>query len=159
MSLNTALPTFRLGLLASKDFDSPQLLEDVFGPKVEQISHLFTNGTNPLIEAFARSHGITHTVYPVSGGRGLPASTRDIVDASEAVVIIASPDSKSAEQIAAICAAKAAKDESFTWRLQPYDPIQVWKGRVCKAQEILSCMTREELKDSAWAKQVEGALA
>lgn len=159
MSLSTNAPTFRLGILASKDFDSPQLLEDLFGAKRDQIAHVYTNGANDLITSFARSHGIPFTVYPVAGGRGLPASTRDIVDASEVVVIIASPESKSAEQIAEACAAKAARDETFTWRVHPFEPINHWREKVCKVAEILACMQTDELKDSAWAKQVEGVVS
>ena len=161
MSLTSTpeIPQWTLGLFAPKDFDNPQLLDDVLGPKLANIRHLYTNGANSLITDFARANGVSYTVVPISGGRGLPASTRDIVDASEVVVVISMPESKSSAQIAAICEAKAARDETFKWRIEHYDPVAHWRGKVGKVAEILACMDRKELADSTWAGAVWKAVS
>lgn len=156
MSLDHTPPAalYNLGVIAAKDFDSHDLLTETLGPKLPTIRHLYTNGANGLITDFARENGITHTVFPITGGRGLPASTRDIVDASEVVLIIATPLSKSAKQVEAACAEKEKKSPEFKWRVIQYDPIDHWRSKVCKIAEIVAGMPEEERVKDAWAKAV-----
>lgn len=155
MSLSTT-PTvqqYALAVLASKDFDSRDLLDDTLGPKLAQIRQLLTNGANGLVCEWALTNGVPYSVIPIQG-RGLPASTRDIVDAAEVVLIIASAGSKSAGQVAAICVAKAKRDAAFKWRQQVYEPIDYWRGKVGKVSEIMACLNRDELAANAWAQSV-----
>lgn len=156
--LSTTPDTWSLAVFAASDFDDRALLEDLLVPNLTAIRHINTNGANALVTSFALAKGIPHTVYPI-GSRGLPASTRDILDVSDFAYIFATPDSRSAAQIATLCEKRAGNAEvSFGWRRIDHDPISHWRQKVCKAQEILACLSRDELKDSAWAKQVEGAL-
>lgn len=161
MSLENTQPahTYRLGLLCSRDFDSRDLLDDMLGAKLATISHLYTNGVNALVTDWARENGLPYTVYPISGGRGLPASTRDVVEASDVVLIIASAESKSAEQIATICRDRAARERRahealpdnpepvFKWRLQEYEPINHWRAKVQQVAEIVEAVPEDERTD------------
>lgn len=159
MSLSTPTPAkrFRLGVVCAKSMDDTSFLDDLIGPNVEAISHLLTNGANPLIPAFALERGIPFTVYPI-GSRGLPASTRDIVDGSDFVYVIATSESKSANQAAAICekaiGPREAEGRPFSWRRVEHEPVLTHRAKLGRICEILACMDRSELKDSAWASAV-----
>lgn len=150
---------YNLGILASKDFDSRDLLWDTLSDKLETIRHVYTNGVNPLVMEFARNYGIPYTVYPVHGGRGLPASTHDVVDASDFVLVIATPESKSVETITKICAEKVGKPLSegripFKWRVIPYEPYSHWCAKVQRIGEIVGALGKDELATNEWARAV-----
>lgn len=147
------IPQYSLGLLCAKDFDSRDTLWDLLGGKLETIKHLYTNGANVLVTDFAREHGLAYTVFPIQG-RGLPASTRDVVDASEVVLIISTPSSKSARQVAEVCKARAKVDPEFKWRSIDYSPIDHWRTKVCRISEIMEGMSAEDRKESPWAQSV-----
>ena len=159
MSIN-AEPAVKwsLGILASKDFDSPQLLEDLLLGKTELIKHVYTNGANPLVITFAQHHGIPLTIYPVHGGRGLPLSTREVVDASDFVFVVSTPESKSAEQIVKACQVKETLVPAFKWRLVQYDPFTNWREKVGKIEEIMDAMPKDEIAANEWTKAVAGVL-
>jgi hypothetical protein len=148
------VPQYSLGLLCAKDFDSRDTLWDLLGTKLETIRHVYTNGVNALVTDFCREHGLPFTVYPVSGGKGLPWSTREVVDASEVVLIIATPASKSAAQVAEVCVARAKVDPAFKWRTIEHEPIAPWKAKVCQVAEIMEGMSPEDLAASPWAESV-----
>jgi hypothetical protein len=164
------VPQYSLGILAAKDFDSRDLLDDLLAAKVETIQHLYTNGANALVTDFAMRSGIPFTVYPVSGGKGLPWSTREVVEASEVVLIIATPESKSAAQIVKACREREARLKAgaqrqldageavttFKWREIPYEPISHWREKVCQVEEALAALTEEDVAASDFARAVAG---
>jgi hypothetical protein len=163
MSLSDPKPvkTFKLGVIASKSLDDPGFLPDLLGDKTDVISHIYTNGANPLVTSFALEHGIPYTVYPITAGRGLPLSTRDIVMASEFVYIISTPDSKSASQVEKVCAQWLAErpDVFKGFKVLEYDSISHWKGKVCKAAEILACMSKEDTEKNGWFHSIMKAIS
>ena len=162
MSLSDPKPvkTFKLGIVASKSLDDPGFLPDLLADKLTVISHIYTNGANPLVTAFALEHGIPYTVYPITAGRGLPLSTRDIVVASEFVYIISTPDSKSAKQVEKVCAQwQAEQPEVFKgYKVLEYDSVSFWRQKVCKTAEILACMSKEDIERNGWFKSVSEAI-
>lgn len=160
MSLSHPVPDrqYNLALFLSKDVDSPQLLEDLLGAKAPTIKHLFTNGANDLVAAFALTHGIPFTVYPISGGRGLPASTRSVLSAADTALLISTPDSKGAGQIAEMCREREAEAEAFSWREIVHEPSTHWRTKVYQIKEILYAMSKDDIKANEWLKAVERVL-
>lgn len=161
MSLENITPIVRynLGILAAKDFDARELLWDNLGAKLQYVRHIFTNGTNPLVCEFAQENGIAYTVFPVSGGRGLPASTHEVVEASDYVLLISTPGSKSAGMIAEKCAAKAARpvkvdEPKFGWRTIEYDPYTHWREKVEQVREIMGTMSKAERAENPWVQAI-----
>lgn len=152
------IPRYHLAVIAPKDFDSDALLDETLGPKVANIAHLYTNGANRRITDWALTHGIGHTVYPITCGRGLPASTRDIIEASDVVLVIETPESKSARQVADMCAARSKRDADFRWRKIAYDPVANWREKVGRVEEALAAMSEDDKAASPWLQAVEEAV-
>lgn len=153
MSLATTpakpLHQWRLGIVAAKDFDSRDFLEDLIGGNLGAISHVYTNGANQLVVDFAIANGLPITIYPIAGGRGLPASTCDILANSDFVYIIATPESKSAATIKAGCEARKLRH-----KLVSYESITHWREKVGKVAEILAAMPEEERQANEWAEAI-----
>lgn len=164
MSLSTPIPPkqFSYGILTSKSFDDPDLLFSLFSGHFDSVAHIYTNAaTDPdadLVSRFCRQNGIPYTVFPIIGHRNQPWAISRIVENSDAVYIIADEESQSAALAVKECERKGAKDSAFKWKLIPFEPAVRWKMRVFRAKEILACMSKEELKDSLWAKSVGKAL-
>lgn len=158
MSLSDPKPvkTFKLGIVAAKSLDDFGFLFELLHENLSAISHINTNGANPLIQSFAMDHGIPYTVYPITAGRGLPLSTRDVVTASEFVYIISTPESKSSKQIEKVCQQwKAEQPDTFKgYKVIEYDPVTHWKTKVYKVCEILACMTNEDKAKNLWADSI-----
>ncbi len=149
---------YHVAIIAPKSFDDPDFIEDMIGDKLANVAHIHTNGANSLVATFAMENGITHTVHPITGGRGLPASTRDIVDHTDFVYIISTQDSKSAAQVVKACESRAAKEPKFKWRVAPFDPITKWREKVGKIAEILARMPEEDREKNEFTKAAWGAL-
>ena len=152
MSLTTVPKQFCLGIIAAKGFDNASFLPERLGPHVEQIAHVYTNGVNPLVTAFCIEHGIVYTVFPVTGGKTL-SSNNLIADNSDKVYIIGTPESSNTKNIVETCEKKGVKHEIFT-----FEPIAPWKEKVCRAQEVLSALPKEEIDASAGLKALKGVL-
>lgn len=160
MSLETPAPTktYRLGLIAAKTLDDPGYLDEMLGDKATTISHILGNGANPLVATFAQDHGIPYTVWPLTGGRSLPWSNSRIIEGSDYVLIVATPQSKSAAQAAAECVAKQVKH-----RVIQFEPCQYWRqkteGLELKVQQVgavLAVVPAEDVASSqAWVKQLK----
>lgn len=139
---------FNLGILASKGFDDPDFINELTLEHLGSIGHIFTNGANKLVTDFAQQNGIPFTVFPLIG-RSLPWSTSQILDHVEFVYIIASPESKSANQIQVDCVKRHIKH-----RVVPYDPFTHWQEKLGKVAEILSATTREEIEHNDTLKAI-----
>ncbi len=160
MLTNTPVtPRWPVAIVAAKSLDDPSFIEEMIGGHVGSISHVYTNGASKLVTDFARDNGIPCTVLPIQG-RGLPASTRDIVAASQFVYIIETPDSKSAKQVVKICEERKKRDPTFTGhRVYQHDPATVWREKVGKVAEILACMGKDDMAANAWAQAVWKAVS
>ncbi len=162
MSLATPAPVkqWRLGLIAAKALDDPGYLDEMLDGKVETISHILCNGANPLVAAFAQDHGLPYTVYPLTGGRSLPWSNSRIIEGSDYVLIVATPDSKSAAQAAAECVAKQVKHRTVQfepckhWR----EKSEYWHAKVEQVGAILAGMQPDEVAQSETIKQIWKAI-
>jgi len=155
MSLSPLVVTYALGILAAKDFDNPQMLDDLLGAKLKSIAHLYTNGANPLVTQFALENGLSYTVFPINAGRGLPLSTRQVVEASEVVLIIATPKSHSTKQIANECNERSDKDPAFKWRTIEYEPVTYWREKVGRVAEFIGNMDKDEIEANPWTQDVQ----
>lgn len=145
MSLSTALKQYSLGLICAKNLDDRDFLSELIGGNVSLVSHIYTNGANPLVLDYAQAHGIPYTTFPLTGGRSLPWSNSEVISHSDFIYVVATPDSKSAGAAIAECVKQKKKH-----RLISYEPINHWRGKVCKIQEILDAMPREDLQANEW---------
>lgn len=143
MSLTTTVPVkqFRLGIVASCALDNPDFLPELIGPHVPAISHLYSNGANDLVRAFAAAHGLPLTTFPLTGGRSLPWSLSQILGNVDFVYIIADPASKSAALTVEACVKYNVKH-----RLIPFDPYSHYAEKVGKVCEILATTTKEDVE-------------
>lgn len=160
MSLAHPTPAkiFSYGIIASSGFDDKNLLPELFEGHLNSIGHIYTNGANPFVLDFARNYGIPHTVFPLTAHRSLPWSTSRIVEASDAVYVIANEESKSAKIVLEQCERRAKKDAKFKYKLVGFDSVGFWKGKVFKAKEILACATPEDGARNLWMNSVGEAL-
>lgn len=161
MSLSTPVPPpqFNYGVLVSKAFDHADLLTSTF-PSLDAIAHLHTAGENATVLQFVRDYGLTLTCYPVTGGKCAPWAISRVVEASDAVYVIADEGSKSARLAVETCERRAKSDEKFRWKLIHFDPVECWRNRVNKAKEILACATPDDasMETNQWFKSVGKAL-
>lgn len=95
MSLVSPEKKFRVGVIAAKGFDDPDWLAGRFGPHLDQIAAVYTNGVNPLVAEFCQINGLTYTVFPIS--RTAPWSNSRIVENADKVYILSTPSSHNAE--------------------------------------------------------------
>lgn len=156
MSLATPIPpkTFRLGIVAAKNLDDPSFLDELVGENTPVVSHVYTNGANPLVFAFAADHGIPLSVFPLTGGRSLPWSTSRIIENSDFVFVVGTSSSKSAGQVVTACVAAGVKH-----RLVQYDPCTHWREKVVKAAALLAVMTPEDVeRGGAWVAAIKESL-
>lgn len=155
MSLSTPVEPkqHRLGIIASKALDDPDLLTELVGPHVPAISHLYTNGANPLVTTFAAAAGIPCTTFPLTGGRCLPWSTGMILDNVDFAYVIADPDSKSAAQAVAACEARKVKH-----RLIPFTPYIHWAEKAGKVSQILAALTPDDVAANDALKAIRRVL-
>jgi hypothetical protein len=132
MSIQTIQPpkTYRLGIIASKSFDDPDFLEKHLSEVVSKISHINTNGINSLSENFAKDYGIPYTVFPICS-RSAPWSNSRIIENSDFVYIISTPDSKNSKLAKEECERKKIKYKFFI-----HDSISFWKNKVKELQEV-----------------------
>lgn len=151
MSLTTTEPakTFRVGIVASRALDDPDFLHELIIPHLAAISHLYTNGANPLVSALAAAHGLPLTTFPLTGGRCLPWSTGMILDNVDFVYIIADPSSKSAGQVIEACESRKVKH-----RLISYTPYSHWAEKVGKVSAVLAALSPDELAASDALKAI-----
>jgi hypothetical protein len=162
MSLvNKEAATFNLGIIASKNLDDPEFLNDLLGEKLDKIGHLFLNGANSLVTDFARENGVTYTVFPINK-RSLPWSNSRIIESSDFVFIIASDESKSAKSAEEECQKRAAKEginnlglkRKFAYKVVGFEPISHWRDKICKISEVLAATTKEDLEKSSALKAI-----
>ncbi len=150
----TPIPQFALGIIASKTLDDAQFIPDLIGANVAAISHIYTNGANPLVAQYAQDHGIPNTVYPLTGGSNHLTSTGLIAEKVVKVYLIADGQSKSATQVEEVC-----KQKGVTCRRFGYEAAAHWREKVCKTAEILAGMTDEERKANPWAASAWKAIS
>lgn len=136
MSLSNPTPVkqFNLGLVVSRSFDHPALLDELFGPHLEAIGHVYSNGALPgarFVEDWCRMNGLTFTVYPCKAHAFKSVSL--IIEASDSVYVITEGESKVASFAANECALKERKHRMVT-----YDPVAKWREAVGKANEIVA---------------------
>lgn len=160
MSLSTPTPPKRYGygIIPSKSFDAPDLLEDLFIDKLDSVGHIYTNGASDLVARFAAAHGFPYTVFPLTGGKGLLWSTDCIIERADRVYVIASEESKSAAQVMQICAKRASEDEKFKYKLIPFEAVSHWKDIVFSSKEILHAATRDEIDKNPVLKSLAKVL-
>lgn len=111
---------FRIGIIASKSFDSPNWFEKRFTPNVDKISHLYTNGVNQLVIDFAKSAGLACTIYPIKGNSA-PWSNSRIIENSDKVYILATPDSHNSQQAKSECEKQGVKFEVVEFTVSDKD--------------------------------------
>lgn len=155
MSLNTPVQVkqYRVGIVAAKNFDDASFLSELIGEKVESISHINTNGANSLVSDFAQENGISYTTFPLTGGRSLPWSAAQILDNSDFVYIIASPDSKSSKWFASECDKKKIR-----FKIVPYEPYSNWQHKVEAIADAFAEIKPEEIEANPQLKAVHNAL-
>ncbi len=143
MSLTTPpqVKQYRLGVIAAKTLDDPGYLDELLGDKTETISHLYSNGANPFVAQFAADHGLPLTTFPLTGGRSLPWAISRIIENSDFVYIIGTPQSKSAGQAATECELRKVKH-----RLIQFEPCQYWKDKAMDVAEFITAMTAEDVE-------------
>ena len=152
MSLTTPTPikTYNLGIIASKSFDDRDLIPDIFLGKVSEIEHVYTNGVSPIVLDWCTSEGIPYTVYPIVGGKTLPWSLSNVIDASAFILIIADENSKSAKQAVEACVKKGKK-----YKFVSFEPAEYWREKLCKVAEVIAVMTPEDKERNGWVKAIE----
>ena len=145
-------PQYPVAILASKNFDDPSFLEEVVGASILNVSHVYTNGANKLVADFAACNGLPCTVFPLTHSN-LLKSTGLIIEQVAFVYIISTLDSKSAAIIEDLCVKASRK-----FKVIPYEPYGHWCEKVCKVNEILDAMPKEELEKDGWAKAARRVL-
>jgi hypothetical protein len=144
MSLTTTVPVkqYRIGIICSKALDDPDFLPELVGPHLAAISHVYSNGANDLVAAFAASHGLPLTTFPLTGGRSLPWSLSQILGSElDFVYIVADPSSKSAASAVEACVKREIKHKVI-----PFSPYMHYAEKVGKTAEILSAVPKEEIE-------------
>lgn len=140
---------YPVGIVASKSLDDPAFIGDLIGGNVAAISHLYSNGANPLVATFAADHGIPHTIFPLTGGRSFPWALSQILDHVQFVYIIGDERSHGSEQAAAACLKRDIKHKEAT-----YEAVDNWRGKVGKVAEILEVIPKEDVAANEWAKAI-----
>lgn len=135
MSLSNPTPVkqFNLGLIVSRSFDHPALLDDLFGPHLESIGHVHTNGALPgarFVEDWCRANRLSVTTV---AGEHTFAGVARIVEASDSVYVITEGESKVAAFALKECVVKERKHKLVT-----YEAVDHWHEAVCKAREIVA---------------------
>lgn len=151
MSLIAPKKTFRVGVIAAKGFDNPDYLPAKFGPHLEEIMTVYTNGVNSLVTEFCQTNGLTYTVFPVS--RNTLWSNGRIVENSDKIYILSTPTSHNTELVKKECEKQGKPFEVFEM-----EPLAGWKEKVCRAQEILGAATEEDLNAQPVLKALKGIL-
>lgn len=149
MSLSTPPRAYKLGIIAARNLDDPDFLPELLNDKAAQVSHLYTNGANPFVPAYAACHGLPCTIFPLTGGSCLPKSTTLILDNSDFVYVIGSVDSKSAGYAASECHRRGIR-----FKLLDYEPVSHWRAKLGKVAEILAATTAEEVAGHATLKAI-----
>lgn len=148
MSLLNPPSKLNVGIIASKNFDDPDFLEDLFFGKIDKIGHINTNGANYLILDFARENGIIYTVYPINC-RSLPWSNSRIIESSDFVFIISNENSKSARLAEEECKKEKSKNKrNFNYKIVSFNPVENWKAKVEKIKQITDSFTDEQLNQN-----------
>lgn len=161
MSLvNKEAVTFNLGVIASKNLDDGEFLNNLLGEKLDKIGHLFLNGANSLVTDFARENGVTYTVFPINK-KSLPWSNSRIIESSDFIFIIASDDSKSAKSAEEECKKRVEKEagnqaikRKFAYKVVMFEPISHWRDKVCRISEVLTATTKEDLEKNSALKAI-----
>lgn len=160
MSLSTpqpAPPQYPVAILAAGSLDNPDFL-DATVPELARasISHIYTNGANPLVARFAADHGIPLTIFPLTGGRNLLWSTGRILEVAAFVYVVGDAESDSAEKIVKACVERGTPHREYL-----YEPAIYWKERVEKAREVLAAISDNHIRqdDAEGAQCVDAVKA
>lgn len=125
-----SIPQFPVAIICSKSLDNAAFIPDLVGANVAAISHLYSNGANPLVAQFAADHGIPHTIFPLTGGRSFPWALTQILEHAQFVYVIGDQHSHGSEQAIQACIAKGIQFKEVV-----YDSVAHWKEEMVKMQE------------------------
>lgn len=147
---------FAIAILASTSLEDPILIPSLLGENLAAVSHIYTNGANPLVARFAAEHGIAFTIHPLTGGSSLPASTNAILDTENLAFayVIVDEGSKSGKLVVDACEKKGIEHKVIR-----FDPVDYWRGQVCKVREILDAATKDDIAASLHLQSIAKAVA
>lgn len=150
--MTTPPAKFKLGIIAAKTFDDAEFLEEKLGPHLGKLGQLFTNGVNKTVMDFALANGVVHTVFPIHAGNTAPWSNSRIIENSDKVYILSTPNSHNSVKAKTECERQGKPYEVFE-----FEPLLHWKEKVCQVQEILESLPKDE-NNNETIKAIKGIL-
>ena len=151
MSLLAPEKKFRIGIICAKGFDDPDWLPGKFGPHLEQIAAVYSNGVNSLVLEFCQTNGLIYTVFPIT--RTAPWSNSRIIENADKVYILSTPSSHNTE-----LAKKECERQGKPFEVVEVEPVTAWRLKVGKVQEILAAGSKEDFESQPILKAIKGAL-
>lgn len=151
LSKTEIVKQFEVGVIISRNFDDGDLLDNNLGPHLAQISHIHTNAPEPgsaILERFARDNAVPFTVWPTS--QHAFVSVNKVLEHSKFIYIITDNKSKIATMAEQEC-----KKKSLKYKIIQHEPIECWRMKVAKVEEIVSAMTPEDIAGSEAIKSIQ----
>ncbi len=150
--MSIAPQTFKIGIICATSFDNQDWFADRLGAHLELISHVYTNGANSLVTDFCRLNGLTTTIYPINRNSA-PWSNSRIIEQSDKVYILGTPDSKNSQLAQQECERRGVKFERID-----HEPIAFWKEKTGKIAEIMSAQDKDQIEYNEALKAIRRVL-
>jgi hypothetical protein len=132
MSLSNPPNKFNLGIIAAKNLDDPEFLDNLLSKNLDKIAHIYTNGANQIVLDYARENGVICTIYPINS-RCVQWSNSKIMEASDFVFLISNEESKSTKLAQEECEKEVSKNKrKFSYRMVFFDPVSNLKSKIAK---------------------------
>lgn len=155
MSLSNPPSKFNLGVIAAKNLDDPEFLDNLLSKNIDRIAHIYTNGANQLVINYARENGIICTIYPINS-RCIQWSNSKIMESSDFVFLISNEDSKSTKLAEEECEKEVAKNKrKFSYRVVCFDPVSNIKNKLAKIKEVIDTMKEDEVDQNTHLKAIK----